>query len=84
MHLFGGCATGTSVNIDTRRLHYDEINIVSVFHHTPKYFREALNLISTGQIEVEKLITKTMPLKYAKKAIEMHMEGEAIKVLLEP
>lgn len=84
VHLFGGCASGTSVNIDTRRLHYDEVNIISVFHHTPKYFREALNLISTGQIEVEKLITKTMPLKYAKKAIEMHMEGEAIKVLLEP
>lgn len=84
VHLFGGCASGTSVNLDTRRLHYDEVNIISVFHHTPKYFREALNLISTGQIEVEKLITKTMPLKYAKKAIEMHMEGEAIKVLLEP
>ena len=84
VHLFGGCATGTSVNIDTRRLHYDEVNIVSVFHHTPKYFREALNLISTGKIEVEKLITKTMPLKYAKKAIEMHGNGEVIKVLLEP
>ena len=24
VHLFGGCASGTSVNIDTRRLHYDE------------------------------------------------------------
>ncbi len=84
VHLFGGCASGTSVNIDTRRLHYDEVNIVSVFHHTPKYFREALDLISTKKVAVEKLITKTMPLKYAKKAIEMHSSGEAIKVLLEP
>lgn len=84
VHLFGGCASGTSVNIDTRRLHYDEVNIVSVFHHTPKFFREALELISTGKVDVEKLITKTMPLKYAKKAIEMHASGEAIKVLLEP
>lgn len=84
VHLFGGCASGTSVNIDTRRLHYDEVNIISVFHHTPKYFREALDLISTKKVDVEKLITKTMPLKYAKKAIEMHATGEAIKVLLEP
>lgn len=84
VHLFGGCASGTSVNIDTRRLHYDEVNIVSVFHHTPKFFREALELISTRKVDVEKLITKTMPLKYAKKAIEMHASGEAIKVLLEP
>ncbi len=84
VHLFGGCASGTSVNIDTKRLHYDEVNIVSVFHHTPKYFREALSLISSKKIDVEKLITKTMPLKYAKKAIEMHDAGNAIKILLEP
>ena len=84
VHLFGGCASGTSVNIDTKRLHYDEVNIISVFHHTPKYFREALNLIATKQIDVEKLITKTLPLKYTKRALEMQQNGEAIKVLIEP
>ena len=83
VHLFGGCSSGTSVNIDTRRLHYDEVNIISVFHHTPKYFRQALELISSGQVDVEKLITKTMQMKYAKRALEMHQNGEAIKVLLE-
>ena len=83
VHLFGGCSSGTSVNIDTRRLHYDEVNIVSVFHHTPKYFRKALDYIVSGQVEVEKLITKTMQMKYAKRALEMHQNGEAIKVLLE-
>lgn len=83
VHLFGGCSAGTTVNIDTRRLHYDEVNIISVFHHTPKYFRMALDLIVSGQVEVEKLITKTMQMKYAKRALEMHQNGEAIKVLLE-
>ena len=62
---------------------YDEVNVISVFHHTPKYFREALDLISTGKVDVEKLITKKMQMKYAKKALEMHKNGEAIKVLLE-
>lgn len=83
VHLFGGCASGTTVNIDTRRLHYDEVNIISSFHHTPKYFREALDLIASGKIDVKKLITKKMDMKYAKKAIEMHRDGEAIKILLE-
>ncbi len=83
VHLFGGCSSGTTVNIDTRRIHYDEVNVVSVFHHTPKYFREALNLISSGKVDVEKLITKTMQMKYAKKALQMHQNGEAIKILLE-
>ncbi len=83
VHLFGGCASGTTVNIDTRRLHYDEVNIVSSFHHTPKYFREALDLIASNKIDVNKLITKKMDMKYAKKAIEMHRDGEVIKILLE-
>ena len=83
VHLFGGCSSGTTVNIDTRRIHYDEVNVVSVFHHTPKYFREALDLIASGRVDVEKLITKTMQMKYAKKALEMHQNGEAIKILLE-
>lgn len=83
VHLFGGCASGTSVNIDTRKVHYDEVNIISVFHHTPKYFREALRLIASGEVEVEKLITTKMQIKYAKKALEMQANGEAIKVLLE-
>lgn len=83
VHFFGGCASGSTVNLDTRRLHYDEVKIISSFHHTPQYFRRALELISNGEIEVDKLITKRMDMKYAKRAIEMHRDGEAIKILLE-
>ncbi len=83
VHFFGGCASGSSVNLDTKRLHYDEVKIISSFHHTPKYFRQALELIANGEIEVDKLITKRMDMKYAKRAIEMHRDGEAIKILLE-
>ncbi len=83
VHLFGGCASGTSVNIDTKRLHYDEVKIISSFHHTPEYFRQSLDMIARGEVEVEKLITKRMDMKYAKRAIEMHRDGEAVKILLE-
>lgn len=83
VHFFGGCAQGSSVNLDTRRLHYDEVKIISSFHHTPEYFRKALELIAHGDIKVDKLITKRMDMKYAKRAIEMHRDGEVIKILLE-
>ena len=84
VHLFGGCKSGSSVNIDTRRLHYDEIRVMSVFHHTPKYFRQALEYIANGDVDVTKLITAKMPLEKAKEAIELHESGKAIKVLLTP
>ena len=84
VHLFGGCKAGTSVSIDTRRLHYDEIKVLSIFHHTPLYFREALRLIAGGDVPVEKLITETLPLELAEEALIKHMNGRALKVLIKP
>ncbi len=84
VHLFGGCKSGTSISVDTGRLHYDEIKVISIFHHTPLYFREALRLIYEEKLPVEKLITDTMPLERSEEAILKHMNGQALKVLITP
>ena len=83
VHFFGGCKGDSKVSLDTRRLHYDEVKIISSFHHTPKYFKESLDMITSRKINVEKLITKKMKMKDAKQAIEMHRDGKVIKILLE-
>ena len=84
INLFGGCKGGTSINIDTRRLHYDELKVIGVFHHTPEYFREAYRLIESGEVDVKQLLTHTMPLSQTQKALEMVSVGEAVKVFLKP
>lgn len=84
INLFGGCKSGTTINIDTRRLHYDELKVIGVFHHTPQYFRDAYELISSGKVDVEKLITHVMPLSQTEQALNMVAESKAIKVLLKP
>ena len=84
VHLFGGCKQGTAISIDTRRLHYDEIKVLSIFHHTPQYFREALSLIAQNEVPVEKLITETLPLERTEEGLIKHMNGRAVKVLIKP
>ena len=84
VHFFGGCKSGSTVTFDTTKMHYGDIKLMSVFHHTPKYFREALDLISSGAIEVEKLITDTLPLDKVEYAMEQHIAGNAIKFLIKP
>lgn len=84
VHFFGGCKSGSSINLDTTRMHYSDIKMMSVFHHTPKYFRQALDLIASGQVDVEKLITDTMPLEDVEKAMRAHIEGDVIKFLIKP
>ena len=84
VHFFGGCKSGSTVTFDTTKMHYGDIKMLSVFHHTPKYFRQALDYIASGQVEVEKLITETISLKDIEKAMHAHIEGKAIKFLVKP
>ena len=84
IHFFGGCPGGTKINIDTQKLHYDQIKIISVFHHTPLYFREALRLIYEEKLPVEKLITDVFPLEKAEEALIKQMNGRAVKILIKP
>ena len=82
VHFFGGCKSGSTVTFDTTKMHYGDIKLMSVFHHTPKYFRQALDLISSGKIDVDKLITDTLPLEKVEYAMEQHIAGNAIKFLI--
>ena len=84
VHFFGGCKSGSTVTFDTTKMHYGDITLMSVFHHTPKYFRMALDYIASGELEVEKLITATLPLEKVEWAMKQHIEGKAIKFLIKP
>ena len=84
VHFFGGCKSGSKVTFDTTRMHYGDIKLMSVFHHTPKYFRMALDYIASGEMEVEKLITDTLPLEKVEYAMNEHIQGRAIKFLINP
>ncbi len=84
VHFFGGCKSGSTVTFDTTKMHYGDIKLMSVFHHTPKYFRQALEHIISGDVEVEKLITDTLSLKDVEFAMKQHIAGNAIKYLIKP
>jgi len=62
VNLFGGCSEGSTVRLDTSRLHYSEITLKASFHHTPTYIRKALDTISRGEIRAKDFITGEAPL----------------------
>jgi L-iditol 2-dehydrogenase len=84
VNLFGGCKSGTHIQIDTRRIHYDELHVIGVFHHTPRYVRTALSLISDGQIDADGLITHEMGLETLEEALQLVASGDALKVAVIP
>jgi len=82
INYFGGCPKGTSISVDTFRLHYDEVKLMGVFHHSPEYMKEAFELISSNTISMRNLISETFLLDDLKKALELHEEGKVLKTLI--
>jgi L-iditol 2-dehydrogenase len=62
VNFFGGCASGTKVQLDTNRLHYSEVTLKATFHHTPETVRRAFALIAEKKIKGTDYITGEAPL----------------------
>ena len=82
--LFGGCAPGTTVALDTRRAHYEELTLVGAFHHTPELIRRALDSLETQTVVPDSLVTHQMSLGQVPAALALMAEGKALKVLIDP
>lgn len=63
INLFGGCPRDTSITVATEPLHYNELTLKGVFHNTPFYVRQALELIASRVVPFELLINDHQPLR---------------------
>jgi L-iditol 2-dehydrogenase len=82
--LFGGCPPGTKVSFDTYRIHYDQVQVLSPFHFTPKAVRASYELLAVGKIPTKKLISGTFPLTQLSQAFDLLQRGEGIKYAVVP
>jgi len=67
---FGGCPPETEIRVGTELLHYGEVTVMGAFHTTPTHFKKALNLITSGVLNVKPLVTRRMPLEKIREAFE--------------
>jgi L-iditol 2-dehydrogenase len=81
---FGGCAPGTSIRLDTRRTHYEELTLLGAFHHTPELIRRAVELLEGNVLDPRGLVTHRMGLAGVREALDLMANGKAMKVLIEP
>jgi L-iditol 2-dehydrogenase len=75
VNFFGGPPSGTRVELDTNLLHYSEITCKASFHHTPRAFREALDVIETGGVAARDFVQAEEPLESLSEVLFRLMEG---------
>jgi L-iditol 2-dehydrogenase len=85
VNFFGGCAAGTKVELDTNRLHYNDITLKASFHHTPAVCRKALELLASGKFRCGDYITGRAPLAELESVLRRLMERSSdIKTAILP
>lgn len=57
VNFFGGCPSGTSINLDTTLIHYSNLTLRASFHHTPHTIRRALKFIEQGVIRAKDFVS---------------------------
>jgi L-iditol 2-dehydrogenase len=85
VNFFSGLPSGTHVEIEPAAIHYSEIKIISTFHHTPRFIREALEAIRRGDILAHDFVTEEIRLDELPQAFErMKSRSGEIKLAVRP
>ncbi len=83
VNFFGGCPSGTSVTLDTARLHYSSLRLLASFHHTPRTIRRALKWIEGGVIRAGDFVDGERPLSRLPELFQSMAAGNrAVKTLV--
>jgi L-iditol 2-dehydrogenase len=70
------------VNIDVNRIHYEQIEVYGASDLKPVNAVQALDLLVSGQVSTDKLITHILPLDEFFQGIELINRREALKIVM--
>lgn len=82
--LFGGCPKGSHVALDTHRLHYDQITLLSPFHFGTAAVRAAREWLLDAEFRIEGLLSGERSLADAERVFNDLRTGVGIKYVFTP
>jgi len=82
--LFGGCAPGTKLELDTRRMHYDNLSLMSPFHFRPRDVRRAYEMLASRAFGAGAVITHRRPLADLEEIFSILERGAVLKCAVIP
>lgn len=82
--LFAGMASGSRVDVDAFRVHYEEVSVIGSFHYTPADADQALAVLASGEVPSAPLLSGARPLAEWREAFDEVERGEVMKLVLTP
>ena len=84
INFFGGLPKGTTVNIDTNTIHYKELFVTGAHGSMPVQHELAINLISSGKVNIKKFMTHNFSLDNILTAFKTAEEHVGLRVIVNP
>lgn len=83
--LFGGLPHDNSKpGVDMNLVHYKNLDLIGISVFAPRHFRRSLQMLASGRIPADKLVTHVYSLSNLAKGVEAAMDGQALKVVFKP
>lgn len=83
VNLFAGFPKGQMSEIDASLIHYNEITVTGSTAYKRKDYLQAADMVITKKIDLDKIISKKYKLSEFNEAIEAHMSGKYLKIIIE-
>ena len=84
MLFFGGLPRGTTFEVDTFKLHYQEARLLGCFHFSPRDVRRAAELLESEDVSLDDLLTGEVALDQLERALLDMESGVGIKYAVDP
>jgi L-iditol 2-dehydrogenase len=81
---FGGCPLNTALNVDTRRMHYDNLALLAPFHFRPRDVRKSYDLLCGGKLAAGRIINARRRLSELPEVFAMLERGAVLKCAVIP
>lgn len=82
--MFAGLEKDSKINLTPHILHYNEIQLLTSFHHTPQSVRNAYNFLIKNHKQLEFLISGYYPLDQINEAFKNLKTGKGFKYAITP
>ncbi len=82
INAFAGVPKGTTIQLDLRQLHYQQIRLTGSFGVGPYHLGQALRLLATSQVNVAPLVTATFPFAETEEAVAHAMNRTGLKAVV--
>ncbi len=85
VEFFAQCPPDSSLTLDPNLVYHSEVTLLGSYSSTPFEQRMALELLSSGKIEIKKLVTHRFPLEKVPDAVRLARRAkDCLKILIVP